>query len=229
MKRIICDIVWGMLAVVALASCSDKYSVSGTSLQAIYGVNKAFLKSTEDAHTVDSCDIVHGKFSMSGILDSVQCVQLVLGNMSVPVVLEQGDIQVSFANSTLKVGGTPLNDKFYSFLTSRDSLTMLLDELPSKESSMILDGVPENQIYTILGEEEFDLRAQLDSKDSNFITENFDNILGVTWFMRLCAAESMKYGFPTTNPMIDEIYGKAPDEFRNNKEVVDFMNRVNGK
>jgi len=221
--------VWAVLAVVALASCSDKYSVSGTSLQSIYGANTAFLKSTEDAHTVDSCDIVHGKFSMTGILDSVQCVQLVLGNMSVPVVLEQGNIEVSFANSTLKVGGTPLNDKFYQFLTSRDSLTMLLDELPHKEASMLLDGVPEDQIYTTLGEEEFDLRAQLDKKDSNFITDNYDNILGVTWFMRLCTAESMKYGFPTTNPMIDELYGKAPDEFRQNKDVVDFMNKVNGK
>lgn len=213
----------------ALTSCADKYSVSGTSLQNIYGANMAFLRSAEDASTVDSCEIVHGKFSMNGILDSVQCVQLVLGNMNVPVILEQGDIKVSFANSSLKVSGTPLNDKFFSFLTSRDSLTMLVNELPHKEAKMMLNGVPEDDIFRQLGEEEAELRVQLDKMDTEFITTNYDNILAPTWWLRLAALESMKYGFPTTNPMLDELYGKAPDVFRQNKDIVDFMNRVNGK
>lgn len=229
MKRIFINIACAALAVLAMVSCSDKYSISGTSLQSVYGANMAFLRGAEDAQTIDSCEIVHGNFSMTGVLDSVQCVALVLGNMNIPVILEQGDIKVSFANSTLKVSGTPLNDKFFSFLTSRDSLTMLVNELPEKESKMILNGVPENEIYTVLGEEEADLRMQLDKMDTDFVTANFDNILGVTWFLRLCALESMKFGFPTTSPMLDEIYGKAPDTFRDNKEVVDFMNKVNGK
>lgn len=229
MKRIIKRILLGVLAVLSLSSCSDKYSVSGTALQSIYGANMAFLKSTEDSQTVDSCEIIHGKFNMSGLLDSVRCVQLVLGNMTVPVVLEQGDIQVKFVDSSLQVGGTPLNDRFYSFLVSRDSLTMLLNELPSKESKMILNGVPEDEIYKALGEEEADLRSQLMAKDSEFINANIDNVLGVTWFLNLCAQESMRFGFPTTNPVLDEIYGKAPDEFRNNKDIVEFMNKVNGK
>lgn len=229
MKRIFKKIVLGAVAAAAMTSCSDKYSISGTALQSVYGANMAFLKSTEDAQTVDSCEIIHGKFNMSGLLDTVRCVQLILGNMSVPVVLEQGDIQVKFVDSSLQVGGTPLNDKFYSFLVSRDSLTMLINELPEKESKMILNGVPEDEIYKSLGEEEADLRSQLMEKDNAFITDNIDNILGVTWFLNLCTQESMRFGFPTTNPMLDEIYGKAPDLFRNNKDIVDFMNKVNGK
>lgn len=229
MKRIVEKAFLAALLLVGLASCADKYSISGTSLQSIYGANMAFLKSAEDDNTVDSCEIVHGKFNMSGLLDSVRCVQLVLGNMTVPVVLEQGDIQVKFVDSSLKVSGTPLNDKFFSFLVSRDSLTMLLNELPSKESKMILNGVPEDEIYKSLGEEEADLRSQLMDKDSQFVSDNYDNILGVTWFLNLCNQESMRWGFPTTNTMLDELYGKAPDIFRNNKEIVDFMNKVNGK
>lgn len=221
--------VLSILAVFAMTSCADKYSVSGTSLQNIYGANMAYLRSAEDASTVDSCEIVHGKFSMNGILDSVQCVQLVLGNMNVPVILEQGDIQVSFANSSLKVGGTPLNDKFFSFLTSRDSLTMLVNELPSKQAKLILNGVPEDDILRQLGEEEAELRIQLDQMDTDFITGNYDNILGTTWWLRLAALESMKFGFPTTNPMLDELYGKAPEVFRQNKDINEFMDKVNGK
>lgn len=229
MKRIFNDIFFCLIAAAVLSSCSDRYSISGTSLQSIYDANMAFLKTTESGNTVDSCEIVHGKFSMNGILDSVQCVTLTMGSMSVPVILEQGDIRVSFANSMLKVEGTPLNDKFFAFLTSRDSLTMLVNELPSRESKMILDGVPDDEIYKILGEEEADLRIQLEQMDSDFITENYDNVLGVTWFVSLCAQESMKFGFATTNPMLDEIYGKAPDSFRQNKQIVDFMEKVNGK
>lgn len=228
MKQLFKGFLWSAMLVAVLTSCSDRYSISGTSLQSIYGANMAFLKSVENAETVDSCEIIHGKFTMNGLLDSVQCVSLVLGNMNVPVILEQGDIQVSFANSSLKVSGTPLNDKFFAFLTTRDSLTMLLDELPDKESKMILEGASDDEIYKVLGEEEAELRMQLDAKDTEFITSNYDNILGVTWFLRLCMLESMRFGFPTTSPMLDEIYGKAPDSFRNNHNVVDFMSKVNG-
>lgn len=217
------------MSITALESCSDRYSISGTSLQSIYGANMAFLKSPSNSQTIDSCEIIHGKFNMNGLLDSVQCLALVLGNMNVPVVLEHGNIQVSFANSSLTVSGTPLNDKFYSFLTSRDSLTMLINELPSKESRMILEGVPEDEMFKMLGEEEAELRSALDKMDSDFITDNYDNVLGVTWFLRLCNVESLKFGFPTTSPMLDEIYGKAPDSFRQNEEIVSFMNKVNGK
>ena len=229
MKRKIEHTLLSVLALITLASCADKYSISGTSLQTLYGVNTAFLRSAEDAHTVDSCSIIHGKFSMNGILDSVQCVQLILGNMNIPVVLEQGNIQVSYANSSLKVSGTPLNEKLFSFLTSRDSLVMLINELPNKQSSMILDGISEDEIATTLGEEEVDLRDQLEVKDKEFITSNFDNVLGVTWFLRLAAIESMKYGFTKSSPFLDEIYASAPEEFRNNKDIVEFMNKANGK
>lgn len=189
----------------------------------------AFLRNSDDAKTVDSCEIVHGKFSMSGILDSVECASIVLGNMNAPLILEQGNIKVSFENASLQVSGTPLNDKLYLFLNSRDSLTMLLRELPSKESKMILNGVSEDERFRILGEEEAELRQQIDVKDTEFISNNFDNILGITWFLNLCGQESMRFGFPTTSPMLDELYGKAPDSFRNNKGIVEFMNKVNGK
>lgn len=228
MKRIINGIAVSLVSALALISCSDKYSISGTSLQ-MSGANMAFLRNSDDAKTVDSCEIVHGKFSMSGILDSVECASIVLGNMNAPLILEQGNIKVSFENASLQVSGTPLNDKLYLFLNSRDSLTMLLRELPSKESKMILNGVSEDERFRILGEEEAELRQQIDVKDTEFISNNFDNILGITWFLNLCGQESMRFGFPTTSPMLDELYGKAPDSFRNNKGIVEFMNKVNGK
>lgn len=234
MKRIINDIVWGVIALTTFASCSEmsnvlteKYTISGTSLQTIYGANMAFLKNSNDDQTVDSCEIIHGKFTMNGNIDSVQCASLSLGQMSVPVVLENGNITVNYANSSLVVSGTPLNDKLYQFLGSRDSLMMLVQELPAKESKMILNGVSADERYKLLGEEEADLRVKIQELDKDFISTNYDNVLGVVWFLYLCKQESMIFGFPTTSPMLEELYVKAPDGFKKSKDIAEFMKQVN--
>lgn len=235
MKRIVNGIALSVIAVLALISCSDvnglsqKYTISGTSLQTLYGVNMAFLKSTNENQTVDSCEIVHGEFAMNGNADSTVCASLTLGQMTVPVVLEPGNISVNFANSSLKVGGTPLNDRLYQFLGSRDSLIMLVQELEPRQYQMILNGMSTDEISKVLGEEEADLREKIQSIDTNFISSNYDNVLGVTWFLSLCQEVSMAFGFPTTSPMLEELYYKAPESFKTNKDIVEFMNKVNGK
>lgn len=213
----------------SLSSCSDSYTVSGTSLQTVIESNTAYLEYNKGSEVikVDSCEVVHGKFSMTGTVDSVMCVMLNLGVCQLPVVLEKGDIKVKLQNSLMKVEGTPLNDKLYVFLNSRDSLTMQLAELPHRESEMILSGVEHDEILRQLGEDEAELRVALDKLETKFITDNFDNILGVTWFMQLCDIEYSKYGRPMTNSQIEEIYSLAPDEFRNNPIVKDYMDSAN--
>ena len=79
-------------------------------------------------------------------------------------------------NNAMKVEGTPLNDKFYAFMTQRDSLMFLLQELPRKESTMILDGYDHDEILRELGEEEGGLRMAIDKLETDFVTANFDNV-----------------------------------------------------
>lgn len=209
----------------SLTSCSDNYNISGTSLQSVVESNTAYLEYNKGNEVIkmDSCDIVHGKFSMSGTLDSVMCVVLDLGVCQLPVVLEKGDIKVNVQNSFMKAEGTPLNDKLYVFLNSRDSLTMQLAELPHRESELILSGVDHDEILRQLGEDEAELRIALEKLETKFITENFDNVLGVTWFMQLCDIEYSKYGRAMTSVQIEEIYSLAPDEFKENPMVKDYM------
>jgi len=228
MNKIISVLSVLAVVVLSLSSCADSYSISGTSLQSIYDSKTAVLEyhKGEELIKIDSCEIVHGKFSMTGTLDSVMCVLLDMGNVSLPVVLEKGDIVVEFKNSVMKVQGTPLNDKLYKFLTSRDSLTMQLMELPRRETEMIFSGVPHDEILRQLGEDEADLRSELDKLETNFIVDNFDNVLGLTWFLELCDAAYQRFGYVTTTPQIDEIYGRAPEEFRNNPSVKEYMGAV---
>ncbi|MCR5312930.1 MAG: DUF4369 domain-containing protein [Bacteroidaceae bacterium] len=216
------------IILLSMSSCANSYSISGTSLQSVFDSKTAFLEyyKGEQLIKIDSCEIVHGKFSMCGALDSVMCVKLDIGGATMPVVLEEGKIIVSVKDDVMKVEGTPLNEIFYQFLLSRDSLTMQLAELPKKEAELILGGMNFDEVSVEMAENEAELRLALDKLETNFIVDNFDNVLGVTWFLELCDREYRHFGYPTTNPQIDEIYGRAPDTFRNNPSIKDYMDSV---
>ena len=215
-----------------LVSCSQQYSVDGMSSQSILDGRMAYLRTLEDDdthRTLDSCEVLHGQFHMSGPLDSVMCVRLFMGDDNfIPIVLEQGNVKVSIRNASVKIEGTPLNDRLYVFLTSRDSLAMLRAELPKKESEMYLEGYDQDQVLDVLVADEMQLNKALDKLETAFITDNFDNVLGITWFLHLCKQAQRRYGFPTTTPQIDEIYSRSPDSFRRNREISDYMRLCEG-
>lgn len=216
------------LAVVAalLSACSEQYSVVGRSTQSVLDGRMAYIRPTGSATTapIDSCEVLHGKFAMSGRLDSVQVVQLFLGaDVSVPIVLEAGEVAIDIGNASILISGTPLNDRLYTFLTARDSLSLLRAELPRVESSMILEGYDEDYIIEYLGSEEMKYVRAIDQLETEFIKDNYDNILGITWFLQLCSQAYRTFGYPTTTPQIDELYLQAPESFRAHPDVVQYM------
>ncbi|MBR6036051.1 MAG: DUF4369 domain-containing protein [Bacteroidaceae bacterium] len=232
--KFILHIVSGMLAVLTvLSACTMNYNITGTSMQSFYDGDMVYLRPIGGADTrvVDSCKILHGTFTMTGPVDSVMCVRMFFGNSgdNIPIILEEGNIKVVDLNYAMKVEGTPLNDTFYAFMTKRDSLMFLLQELPRKESKMILDGYDHDEILRELGEEEGELRIAIDKLETDFVTSNFDNVLGLTYFLVLCDNAYNQFGFPTTTPQIDEIYGRAPDAFKENKDVKEYMALCEGK
>lgn len=232
MKKVYRVAALAVLAMWVLGACSTSYNISGTSLQSMYDGDMVYLRPLggEDTRVVDSCKILHGAFTMSGPVDSVMCVRMFFGTSgdNIPVILEEGNIRVIDLNNAMKVEGTPLNDKFYAFMTERDSLMFLLQELPRRESEMILDGYDHDEILRQLGEEEGALRMAIDKLETDFVTANYDNVLGITYFLVLCDNAYNQFGFPTTTPQIDEIYGRAPDSFRENKDVKQYMSLCEG-
>jgi len=208
--------------------------IEGTTSQFIKDGTVAYLKQYEadsqrnslEFRSIDSCEILHGKFDMSGILDSVMMVRLYMGEDNFPMVLEPGVVTISIANNMVKIGGTPLNDRLYDFLSKRDSLKIIYDDLPNRESRMYLDGFNQDEIMVELGEEAARLQGEVDRLETQFIKSNYDNPLGIIWFLRLCYEARQYYGFPTTTPQIDEVYMQAPEQFKNNSLVRSYMNQV---
>ena len=229
MKKFLNVAAWMMLGMMSLAACSTNYNISGTSMQSFYDGDMVYLRPLggENTKAVDSCKVLHGTFTMSGPVDSVMCVRMFFGTSgdNIPIILEEGNIKVIDLNNAMKVEGTPLNDKFYAFMTERDSLLFLLQELPRKESAMILDGYDHDEILRQLGEEEGTLRIAIDKLETDFVTSNFDNVLGLTYFLVLCDNAFNQFGYATTTPQIDEIYGRAPEAFKNNKDVQEYMSQ----
>lgn len=221
-----------LLVLSVLCSCADKYSINGLSSGYITDGTMAYIRNldeTDNFGVIDSCEIIHGQFHMDGIIDSVMCVTLNMGSDMFPIVLESGIININISNNNVKIDGTPLNDSLYYFLTRRDSLKILFDDLSRQESSMYLDGYSQEEIMKTLTTETQRLERALDKLETNFILANSNNTLGVMWFLRLCYDARDWYGFATTTPQIDEIYSKAPKSFKKNKMIQEYMRQVNGK
>ena len=89
---------------------------------------------------------------------------------------------------------------------------------------MILAGYDHDEILRNLGEAEGTLRMAIDKLETDFVTSNYDNVLGLTYFLVLCDNAYQQFGYPTTTPQIEEIYSRAPEDFRQHKDVVEYMN-----
>ena len=139
-----------------LASCASSYNVEGTSSISALDGSKLYLKAIKNNEfkNIDSCDVVHGEFHFTGLLDTVRMASLYMDDESImPVVLEKGEITIKIDNVRQLVGGTPLNDSLYQFIDKHNRLTNQMNELSHKQSQMLLEGIDEEQINRQLSNE----------------------------------------------------------------------------
>ena len=205
-----------------LTSCAESYSIQGTSSVSSLDGSKLYLKTVKDQElkNMDSCDVVHGKFRFVGLLDTVKLATLYMDDQSLmmPVVVEKGEIEIRIDNTGRSVSGSPLNDKLYLFIKRHDQIGNELNELSHKQSQMLLDGIDEDVINRQLSAEAARLAQQEDSLVTNFIVENFDNVLGPGVFMMLTGS----YPYPVLTPQIEDIMSKATKKFKDDPYVKQY-------
>ena len=204
-----------------MASCANSYNVQGSSSISSLDGSKLYLKAVKnnELKSIDSCDIVHGQFHFSGILDTVRMANLFMDDQSLmPVVLEEGEIVIKIDNAAQSVGGTPLNDKLYKFIDKHKQLDNRMSELSHKQSQMMLEGVDELTINEKLNAEAEKIAAEEDKLVTSFIVENFDNVLGPGVFMMITSGLNV----PVITPQIVDIMSKATDKFKNDPYVKEY-------
>ena len=213
--------IYLLFGVALLSSCAETYNVEGsTSVSSLDG-SKLYLKAlkNKEIKNIDSCEVVHGQFHFSGVLDTVRMATLFMDDESImPVVLEEGAITVKLDNARQKVGGTPLNDKLYTFLDKHNHLENQMVELSHKQSQMMLDGIEEDQINETLSREAETIAKEEDKLVTDFIVDNFDNVLGPGVFMMITSS----FRYPILTPQIEHIMSKATDTFKNDPYVKDY-------
>lgn len=218
-------ILFSVLLICVLSSCSKKYKITGESSISKLDGRMLFIKVIKNGTLVDidSAEVIHGLFKMKGKIDSVQMATLFMEDVSImPLVLEGGNIKVSITNTTLEAKGTPLNDRLYSFIETRNMLEASVNDLGSKEARMILDGKDPVTVHEQVVKEGDSLTNVLNKQVKDFFNENYENVLGPSVFMMLCS--SMPY--PIMTPQIDEIMKDAPYTFKNDPSVKDFLNKA---
>ena len=204
-----------------MASCANSYNVHGSSSISSLDASKLYLKAVKnnELKSIDSCDIVHGQFHFSGILDTVRMANLFMDDQSLmPVVLEEGEIVIKIDNAAQSVGGTPLNDKLYKFIDKHKQLDNRMSELSHKQSQMMLEGVDELTINEKLNAEAEKIAAEEDKLVTSFIVENFDNVLGPGVFMMITSG----FNVPVLTPQIEDIMSKATEKFKNDPYVKEY-------
>jgi len=220
-------IIYIFVVMAVLTSCAESYSIQGTSSVSSLDGSKLYLKTVKDQElkNMDSCDVVHGKFRFTGLLDTVRLATLYMDEQSLamPVVVESGEIEIHIDNTGRNVTGSPLNEKLYQFINRHDQIGNELNELSHKQSQMLLEGIDEDVINRQLSAEAARLAQQEDSLVTNFIVENFDNVLGPGVFMMMTSG----YPYPVLTPQIEDIMSKATKKFKDDPYVKEYYRTAN--
>ncbi len=215
-------ILYIFLFVATLMSCAETYKVKGSTSVSLMDGSQLYLKTIEDNEfkTLDSCSVLHGKFEFSGTIDTVFMASIFVGEDNLmPIVLEAGEITVSVSGTDQVVTGTELNDTLYSFLHRHARLENSMNELSHRLSQMILDGVDEEEARRVLTADAQMIAAAEDVLVTEFISENYDNVLGPGVFMMLTSG----FQYPILTPQIEHIMANATDKFKNNPYVSDYL------
>lgn len=209
-------ILYAFVVLAALTSCAESYNIKGTSSVSLLDGSKLYLKTVKggELKSIDSCEVVHGEFKFSGLLDSVSMVNLFMDDRSLdmPIVLEGGNISIRIEETSQRVSGTPLNERLYDFREQHNQLVNRMMELSHRDAQMLLDGIDEQTIADELGRERMLIISEEDSLVTNFVVENCDNILGPSVFVTMSSSI----------PQIEHIMSQASDKFKADPMVQEF-------
>ncbi|MBQ3188250.1 MAG: DUF4369 domain-containing protein [Bacteroidaceae bacterium] len=202
-------------------SCNGGYSLKGTTDNFRDGA-RVFLK-TQNADgwvTFDSCDIIHGAFSMQGSADSSFVASLFIdAEAVVPIIIERGDITVDMSVNDVRISGTPLNDRLSLFIDEKNRLEYRMADIERWEASLILEGHTAASAASVVRDSIASVGDAMDAYVENFIKENYNTPLGPCVFRLLCGT----LPYPLMTKLIERIFADAPPVFMNDFFVREFV------
>lgn len=220
------QIYFFFLLLIGLTACSSQYNIDGNSSLACLDGKKLYLRvpntKGEAAKNVnlDSCVVVHGRFSFGGRIDSIAMAEIYVGDQHLmPVVLEGGQLLLQVDNYAQTVTGGPLNDRLTEFMTQRARFDNELWELDRMANHMIFNGKTMASVVETLEPKRRALLNKIEKLEIKFVLENANNVLGEGYFLMLTEQQP----FPVMTKQLQEIVEKAPASFRKTPSVRNYL------
>ena len=214
--------IFSVILLLLGTSCASEYQIEGNSSVTKLDGKMFVVKIPRDGQMmpIDSAEVIHGLFKMQGEIDSVVIASLYMGDQSImPLVVEEGKIRIMIDNARVMVSGTPLNDELYRFVGKKNLLEDRAYEVGRMESRMIMEGKPMEEVEREIMQEREKLSKEMDELVKDFVQKNYENVLGPGVFIMLCN----NFPYPVLTPLIEEIVEDAPDSFKNDRMVKEYM------
>ncbi|MGL4853034.1 MAG: DUF4369 domain-containing protein [Phocaeicola sp.] len=211
-----------LLALLGFTSCSNCYEIEGRSSVSLLDGRMLFLKVAvgDKLVNIDSAEVVHGSFQMSGKIDSVVIASLYMDTRSImPIVIEKGKIAISIDNTNIYAAGTPLNNSLYEYMEKRATIESSAYELERKESRMIMEGVSLQEIQSKMNKERQGVLQEMNALNKAFIQKNYTNLLGPSAFLMVCDG----YERPILTNFLKQILEEAPSCFKENNQIRSYI------
>lgn len=216
-----------LAATLALCSCASQYRIAGNTSVPMLDGKMLYLKTVNagGARSIDSCEVIHGKFSFMGLMDSTVLAELYMGDESVmPLVIEDGNLKVNINLIDQSVSGGSLNDRLYRFIALKNRLDEQAAEAAMLRRRLVEAGnLPAR--HTQCDRQAEQIRERVQNLEIAFIKENYDNVLGPGVFMLLCS----QFPRPMLTRQIQEIAKDAPPKFLNHPFVRHYMEQANAE
>lgn len=205
-------------------SCAEQYNIAGNSSVACLDGHTLYLRVPSDRQSgpvnIDSCEVIHGRFTFGGSVDSIAVARVCMGNTSfMPVVIENAELTISVDNARQYASGGPLNDKLYAFLDKRNALEENIWQLEQSGIQMMREGKNPEDVRHKLSAKARQLGEKIEKLESKFVTDNFDNPLGAGYFIMLCDQQPL----PVITPQMHTILESAPSSFFNHPYIRHYL------
>lgn len=209
--------------ILSAVSCSQ-YRIEGkSSMDHLNGKMIYLCDFTEQLNAIDSAEIIHGSFKMKGKVDSAMMVIMFMDRKPIgTMVLESGNISVDITNSEMKVSGTELNERLYSFTSKKLEYENSLNTIDSRMAQRIMEGEDYDMLKQNFEDESNRILDSYDMLIDSFIRNNYDNVLSVSVFLLICystPAEALPESFYS-------LYDKAPQSFKDNAVVKKYVSLI---
>lgn len=211
-----------ILFIFTLTSCGKKYRVEGTSSVSQLDGKMLFIKviSGDKLVNIDSCEVIHGLFKMEGKVDSVVLASLYMDEECImPLVIEEGNIDIEINNAGISIKGTPLNNSFNKFIEEKTALDDKAYEIEREESRMIMDGIDLHTVQIQIDQKRKSVSEEMDNLAKTFIEKNYDNVLGPGVFIMICNT----FPYPVLTPLMEDIVENAPESFKVNPLIKEYI------